>query len=307
MNVTEKILRAHLVSGEPVVGQEVGIRIDQTLTQDATGTMAYLQFESMGIDRAKTELSVSYVDHNTVQIGFENADDHDYLQSVAKKYGIVYSKPGNGICHQLHLERFGRHRRGRGDGRRPLLHRLAEGRRHPPDGPPEPGRLGQGRHPRRAAPLRLQGERREGLRVLRARPGDARRAQPRDHREHGRRARRHHLRLPLRRRHPRLPQGPGPRAGLGAADGGRRDLRRDLGAGPLHARAPRRRAPQPRQHRDHRRARGPARQPDHDRLLHELLLPRHQDRGVAPQGQAGPPRRGGRHRVRLQAGGADAR
>ena len=106
MNVTEKILRAHLVSGEPVVGQEVGIRIDQTLTQDATGTMAYLQFESMGIDRAKTELSVSYVDHNTVQIGFENADDHDYLQSVAKKYGIVYSKPGNGICHQLHLERF---------------------------------------------------------------------------------------------------------------------------------------------------------------------------------------------------------
>ena len=108
MNVTEKILRAHLVSGEPVVGREVGLRIDQTLTQDATGTMAYLQFESMGIDRVKTELSVSYVDHNTVQIGFENADDHDYLQSVAKKYGVVYSKPGNGICHQLHLERFGK-------------------------------------------------------------------------------------------------------------------------------------------------------------------------------------------------------
>ena len=108
MNVTEKILHAHLVSGTPVAGQEVAIRIDQTLTQDATGTMAYLQFESMGIERAKTELSVSYVDHNTVQIGFENADDHDYLQSVAKKYGIVYSKPGNGICHQLHLERFGK-------------------------------------------------------------------------------------------------------------------------------------------------------------------------------------------------------
>ena len=108
MNVTEKILRAHLVSGNPVAGEEVAIRIDQTLTQDATGTMAYLQFESMGIDRVKTELSVSYVDHNTVQIGFENADDHDYLQSVAKKYGIIYSKPGNGICHQLHLERFGK-------------------------------------------------------------------------------------------------------------------------------------------------------------------------------------------------------
>lgn len=108
MNVTEQILRAHLVSGEPRVGEEVAIRIDQTLTQDATGTMAYLQFESMGLERARTELSVSYVDHNTVQIGYENADDHDYLQSVAKKYGVVYSKPGNGICHQLHLERFGK-------------------------------------------------------------------------------------------------------------------------------------------------------------------------------------------------------
>ncbi len=108
MNVTEKILRAHLVSGEPNIGEEVAIRIDQTLTQDATGTMAYLQFESMGLERAKTELSVSYVDHNTVQIGFENADDHDYLQSFAKKYGVVFSKAGNGICHQLHLERFGK-------------------------------------------------------------------------------------------------------------------------------------------------------------------------------------------------------
>ncbi len=108
MNVTQKILHAHLLAGEAVPGAEVALRIDQTLTQDATGTMAYLQFESMGIDRVKTELSVSYVDHNTVQIGFENADDHDYLQSVAKKYGIVYSKPGNGICHQLHLERFGK-------------------------------------------------------------------------------------------------------------------------------------------------------------------------------------------------------
>ncbi len=108
MNVTEKILHAHLLSGEPTPGAEVAIRIDQTLTQDATGTMAYLQFESMGIDHVKTDLSVSYVDHNTVQIGFENADDHDYLQSVAQKYGIIYSKPGNGICHQLHLERFGK-------------------------------------------------------------------------------------------------------------------------------------------------------------------------------------------------------
>ncbi|MBR2838422.1 MAG: aconitate hydratase [Kiritimatiellae bacterium] len=107
-NVVQKILAAHLVEGDPAKDAEIGIRIDQTLTQDATGTMAYLQFESMGVPRVKTEVSVSYVDHNTVQIGYENADDHDFLQSVAKKYGVVYSKCGNGICHQLHLERFGR-------------------------------------------------------------------------------------------------------------------------------------------------------------------------------------------------------
>ena len=106
--VAQKILESHLVVGEWVPGTEIGIRIDQTLTQDATGTMAYLQFEALGIERVRTELSVSYVDHNTVQVGFENADDHRYLQSVAAKYGVVFSKPGNGICHQVHLERFGR-------------------------------------------------------------------------------------------------------------------------------------------------------------------------------------------------------
>jgi aconitate hydratase len=108
LNVVQKILAAHLVEGDPAVDAELGIRIDQTLTQDATGTMAYLQFESMDVPHVRNELAVSYVDHNTVQIGFENADDHDFLQSVAKKYGIVYSKCGNGICHQLHLERFGK-------------------------------------------------------------------------------------------------------------------------------------------------------------------------------------------------------
>ena len=108
MNLTYKLLSAHLVSGELAPGNEIALRIDQTLTQDATGTMAYLQFERMGADRVKTELSVSYVDHNTVQVGFENADDHAYLQSVARRYGIVFSRPGNGICHQLHLERFGK-------------------------------------------------------------------------------------------------------------------------------------------------------------------------------------------------------
>ena len=107
-NVVEKILSSHIVEGDSAKDAEIGIRIDQTLTQDATGTMAYLQFESMGVPRVKNDLAVSYVDHNTVQIGYENADDHDFLQSVAKKYGIVYSKCGNGICHQLHLERFGK-------------------------------------------------------------------------------------------------------------------------------------------------------------------------------------------------------
>ena len=107
LNVTQKILKDHLVAGELTPGQEIAIRIDQTLTQDATGTMAYLQFEAMGLDRVRNELAVSYVDHNTIQVGFENADDHHYLQTVAARYGIVYSKPGNGICHQLHLERFG--------------------------------------------------------------------------------------------------------------------------------------------------------------------------------------------------------
>ncbi|HOI41701.1 MAG TPA: aconitase family protein, partial [Elusimicrobiales bacterium] len=107
-NIVEKILTSHLKEGEFVKGKEIGIRIDQTLTQDATGTMAYLQFEAMGLKEIKTDLSVSYVDHNTVQVGFENSDDHKYLQTVAARYGVVYSRPGNGICHQVHLERFGK-------------------------------------------------------------------------------------------------------------------------------------------------------------------------------------------------------
>ena len=107
MNLTQKILNDHLVSGKLIPGEEISIRIDQTLTQDSTGTMAYLQFEAMGIGRVKTRRSVAYIDHNTLQTGFENADDHQYIQSVAKKHGIWCSKPGNGICHQVQLERFG--------------------------------------------------------------------------------------------------------------------------------------------------------------------------------------------------------
>ena len=106
--IAQKIIRRHLVDGTMTPGTEIGLKIDQTLTQDATGTMAYLEFETMGIPRVRTELSVAYVDHNTLQCGFENADDHRYLQSVAAKYGLYFSRPGNGICHQVHLERFGK-------------------------------------------------------------------------------------------------------------------------------------------------------------------------------------------------------
>ena len=107
LTLTEKILKAHVIDGEFIKGSEIGLRIDQTLTQDATGTMAYLEFEAMEIPRVKTERSVAYIDHNTLQSGFENADDHRFIGSVAKKHGIYYSRPGNGICHQVHLERFG--------------------------------------------------------------------------------------------------------------------------------------------------------------------------------------------------------
>ena len=107
LTISQKIIKNHLVSGEMKVGEEIGLRIDRTLTQDATGTMAYLELEAMGIDRVKTELSVAYIDHNTLQSGFENADDHKFIQSVANKRGLYFSRPGNGICHQVNLERFG--------------------------------------------------------------------------------------------------------------------------------------------------------------------------------------------------------
>ncbi|MBI4838163.1 MAG: aconitate hydratase [Nitrospirae bacterium] len=106
MNIAEKLISSHLVSGVMKPGQEIAISIDQTLTQDATGTMAYLEFEALGLPKVTTKLSVSYVDHNTLQTGFENADDHRFLQSIASRYGLYFSKPGNGICHQVHLERF---------------------------------------------------------------------------------------------------------------------------------------------------------------------------------------------------------
>ena len=106
MNLTEKIIKSHLISGEMIPGQEIAIKIDQTLTQDSTGTMAYLQFEAIGIPRVKTKRSLAYIDHNTLQASFENADDHKYIQTVARKHGVYFSRPGNGICHQVQLERF---------------------------------------------------------------------------------------------------------------------------------------------------------------------------------------------------------
>ncbi|NLW11280.1 MAG: aconitate hydratase, partial [Clostridiaceae bacterium] len=107
LTTAQKIIKNHLVSGNMQAGEEISIRIDQTLTQDSTGTMAYLQFEAMGIPKVKTELSVAYIDHNTLQTGFENADDHNYIQTVAYKHGVRFSRPGNGVCHQVHIERFG--------------------------------------------------------------------------------------------------------------------------------------------------------------------------------------------------------
>ena len=107
-NIAQKIIARHLLSGEMKAGEEISLRIDQTLTQDSTGTMTYLQFEAMGIDKVKTDKSVAYIDHNTLQAGFENADDHKYIQTVTKKHGVYFSRPGNGICHQVHLERFGK-------------------------------------------------------------------------------------------------------------------------------------------------------------------------------------------------------
>lgn len=108
LTIAQKIIKSHIVDGEMVAGQDIGLKIDQTLTQDATGTMAYLEFEAIGVPRVKTEKSVAYIDHNTLQTGFENADDHRFIQSVCKKHGIYFSRPGNGICHQVHLERFGK-------------------------------------------------------------------------------------------------------------------------------------------------------------------------------------------------------
>ena len=225
-SLARRILEQHLLVGEWAPGTEIGIRIDQTLTQDATGTMAYLQFEAMGLERVRTDLSVSYVDHNTIQVGFENADDHRYLQTVAAKYGVVFSKAGNGICHQVHLERFGK----------PGATLLGSDSHTPTGGGLGMIAIGAGgldvavamgggefylTCPRvykinltgRLQPwvsakdvvlkmleiVRCEGERGGGAGVRRPRGGDPDRAGAGHHHQHGRRDGRYHVALPLRR------------------------------------------------------------------------------------------------------------
>ena len=224
-NLTMKILKAHLVEGELIPGREIAIRIDQTLLQDATGTMAMLEFEAMGVDRRlRTKVSVQYVDHNLLQTDFKNADDHTYLRTASARYGLVYSPPGNGICHQVHMERFGvpgktmigsdssHSRRGRGlhdghrrrgpgcgpgHGRPALQLSLSQGFGGSAHG--RAARLGQrqGPHPGDAPPVRRQGLRGQGGRVSRPRGGQPLGHGPGDHRQHGHRAGRHHHHLPL--------------------------------------------------------------------------------------------------------------
>ncbi len=227
MNITQKLISSHLVSGDMKPGGEIAIRIDQTLTQDSTGTMAYLQFEAMGIDKVKTKRSVAYIDHNMLQAGSENADDHKYIQTVAAKHGIWFSRPGNGICHQVQLERFSvpgpdaarlrqphahlrrgghaRHRRrrtgrGGGHGRRGVLPHHAQGLPRGAHGRAAADGVGEGHYSRGSAPPERQGRRGQGHGVRRAGRGDAERARARHHRQYGRGAGRHHLGVPQRRR-----------------------------------------------------------------------------------------------------------
>ena len=198
MNLTQKILSAHLLSGELIPGSEISIRIDQTLTQDSTGTMAYLQFEAMGVKRVKTKKSVAYIDHNTLQTGFENADDHYYIQTVTKKHGIYCSKPGNGICHQVQLERFGvpgytllgsdsHTPTGGGIGMLAIGAAWQAGLR----------RCGEGHYSGSPAPADRQGRRRQGDGVHRRRRENVECPGACDDYEHGRGTRRDDLHLPV--------------------------------------------------------------------------------------------------------------
>ena len=243
--LSEKILSAHLAEGRLAAGEEIGLRIDQTLTQDATGTLAYLEFEALGIPRVRTELSVSYIDHNIAQMDFKNMDDHRFLATCARKYGAILSPSGNGVSHHVHRQRFGvpgktllgsdSHTTTGG-----CLGMLAMGSGglevamamagqpyylHDPEdlggegggAPPALG-LRQGRHPGAAAPLHRQVRDRQDHGVLRPRGGQPGHGRPRHHRQHGRGHGLHRRALPLRRGHPPLPGAERPGGGLAAAD-----------------------------------------------------------------------------------------
>lgn len=241
LTLTEKIIKAHIIDGEMVKGTEIGLKIDQTLTQDATGTMAYLQFEAMGVDRVKTERSVAYIDHNTLQSGFENADDHRFIGSVAKKHGIWFSRPGNGICHQVHLERFGKPGKTLigSDSHTPTgggIGMLAMGA----GGLDVAVAMGGGAYyitMPKVVKINLTGKLNdwvsakdvilEVLRQLSVKGGVGKvmeytgegvkslvRSGARYHHQHGRRARRYHLYFPVRRDYSPVPQGSGQRGGL---------------------------------------------------------------------------------------------
>ena len=212
--LTEKILAAHLTDGEMKPGNEIGLRIDQTLTQDSTGTMAYLELEAMGIDRVKTERSVAYIDHNMLQSGPENFDDHLFIQSAAENFGITYSRPGNGICHQVHLENFGIPGKtligsdshtptGGGLGMIAIgaggvdVAAAMAGRSYYITCRQAPHRrFCEGHHSLCAAAGNRQGRRQQSLRIHRRRRENFERSRTRHDHEHGRRARRHLLDLP---------------------------------------------------------------------------------------------------------------
>ncbi len=266
MTIAHKIIASHLVGGEMTPGSEIALKIDQTLTQDATGTMAYLQFEAMGIDRVKTELSVAYIDHNTLQNGFENADDHRYIQTVAKKHGLRFSRPGNGICHQVHLERFGIPGKtligsdshtptGGGIGmlafgaggltwpwRWAAARTASKCRTFSASTSPAASRRGS--RPRTlfwncCAASRSRAALGRSSSNTAGRRGDALRPRARDHHEYGRRAGRHHLRFPGGRGHARVYEGAGSGGGLcSRRRRRRRGVRRGRRAGPFPALRP---------------------------------------------------------------------
>ena len=300
-SLARTILEEHLTRGELVPGQEIAISVDQTLVQDATGTMAMMQFELFGHDRVEVETAVVYVDHNILQIDFKNPDDHRFLQAMAAKYGVWFSRPGNGICHYIHCERFavpgktligadshttqsgscGMIAIGAGGLDVAVVHggpllraSLPEDRRRlPRERAPAALDPGEGRDPRAAAPARRARRPRGDLRVHRAGCGDAQLHRARDDLQHDRRARRDGRDLPVRRRDEALARGAGARGGLRRARDRRHGrLRRGGADRPRRARPARREAVEPGQRRAGRGGRGNGARAGLHRLLGQLVV-----------------------------------